>query len=346
MGCILYELAVGTKAFYDDFALLRHTYTGKEFDINLETSFGERYREDICRNITVMLQLDPSARPSASELVNQFYLYCQPQLAQYSTNDNIKMEKDEAVDLSVRVLESDTKISDEDLECRRINEIIKAWKDSDIDLLSESVKLRNSRMYTAAREGDIYTIKALTEVGADVTMQANDGCTCMHSAASNGHVYAIKALKEAGADVSTPNNEGQTPVHYAAQNGHVDAIKALKEAGADVLVRTEKGSTPMHYAASNGHVDAIKALKEAGGDVSTPNKEGHTLMHYAALVGHVDAIKTLKEAGADVWMRHQNRRTPLDLARKHGHADAIKVLRNRPSQTSTFWQRLGLGKRQ
>ena len=62
----------------------------------------------------------------------------------------------------------------------------------------------------------------------------------MHWAASNGQVNAIKALKEMGADISAKAGDGGTPMHWATSNGKVDAIKALQELGATVLLEVEE----------------------------------------------------------------------------------------------------------
>ena len=55
----------------------------------------------------------------------------------------------------------------------------------------------------------------------------------MHIAAWNGHVKAIKALKEIGADISAKCVNGWTPMHRAAWNGHMDVIKVYMETAVD-----------------------------------------------------------------------------------------------------------------
>ena len=51
----------------------------------------------------------------------------------------------------------------------------------------------------------------------------------MHHAAWDGQVAAIKALKELGADVSVKNDRGLTPFGMATLYGHTDAAKLLKK---------------------------------------------------------------------------------------------------------------------
>jgi len=42
MGCILYELAVGRKAFRDDWAVIQYKIEGKDLELNVDETFGEQ----------------------------------------------------------------------------------------------------------------------------------------------------------------------------------------------------------------------------------------------------------------------------------------------------------------
>jgi len=72
LGCILYELAVGQKAFKDDFATLAHKISGKVLNVILDEDIGDEYKESITRNILVMLQIEYSLRPSVTDLLTEF----------------------------------------------------------------------------------------------------------------------------------------------------------------------------------------------------------------------------------------------------------------------------------
>ena len=72
---------------------------------------------------------------------------------------------------------------------------------------------------------------------------------------------AIRALKDLGADVSAHNNNGWTAVILAGQNGHVEAIRALKDLGADVNAHTNAGSTAMQLASHSSSTSSRLAKR-------------------------------------------------------------------------------------
>jgi hypothetical protein len=76
MGCILYELAVGRKAFCNDVATIEYKYRGKELLHPVPETFTTDSQEDITRNILVMLRVDPLERPPAGNLLEEFSGYC------------------------------------------------------------------------------------------------------------------------------------------------------------------------------------------------------------------------------------------------------------------------------
>ena len=71
-GCILYELATGTRPFKSDVDVLCHRVFGKKLDVVLDDSFDMHSVETIEKHIVDMLQIDPSHRPSASFLSKEF----------------------------------------------------------------------------------------------------------------------------------------------------------------------------------------------------------------------------------------------------------------------------------
>jgi len=72
MGCILYELARGTRPFNSDWHVLNHRFSNKNMEVILDDSFDIHSIETITKNIVDMLQIDPSDRPSASTMSKNF----------------------------------------------------------------------------------------------------------------------------------------------------------------------------------------------------------------------------------------------------------------------------------
>ena len=66
MGCILYELATGKRAFEDDWEVFQYRYSGKSKHIVLDKTFDSHSSKTIASYVVKMLQIASSARPSAS----------------------------------------------------------------------------------------------------------------------------------------------------------------------------------------------------------------------------------------------------------------------------------------
>lgn len=67
LGCILYELAVKRKAFPDDWAVRKYAETKQKLFVPLEY-FAREIQTALIDLIQQMLQVNPTARPSAQEL--------------------------------------------------------------------------------------------------------------------------------------------------------------------------------------------------------------------------------------------------------------------------------------
>ena len=74
LGCILYELAVGSQLFEDNYYAMRCKDTGVLPDIvfNSDSSFCDGEEENIRSTVSRMLRIDPEERPTATELVREF----------------------------------------------------------------------------------------------------------------------------------------------------------------------------------------------------------------------------------------------------------------------------------
>jgi serine/threonine protein kinase len=77
LGCILYELANGAKLFMSDGDVFYHKLSGKELEVNIDDSFEEDIRGCIAKHVRQMVQIEPSSRPSASSVLDDFIKYCQ-----------------------------------------------------------------------------------------------------------------------------------------------------------------------------------------------------------------------------------------------------------------------------
>ncbi|MBI3585435.1 MAG: caspase family protein [Nitrospinae bacterium] len=87
-------------------------------------------------------------------------------------------------------------------------------------------------------------------------------------AASNGDIKTVTALLDRGADVNAINHQGYTALTWAAVRGNTELVKLLIEKGADVNVQS-----PLKWAAwggsSGGKAEVIKLLIDKGADIDT-----------------------------------------------------------------------------
>jgi ankyrin repeat protein len=158
-------------------------------------------------------------------------------------------------------------------------------------------------MHLAARQGEIESVKALLEAGADVNQRgAGDPVSPMLIATMNGHFDIATYLLDKGADPNLAQNNGVAPL-YAALNvqwaakalypqprayeqqhaTYLEFMQALLEKGADPNARLTKkvwyaqydfdqsgvdetGSTPFWRAAYAADVDAMKLMLKYGAD--------------------------------------------------------------------------------
>lgn len=72
MGCILYELVVGTKLFATDLAILEHYRSKSSLDIAFDETFDATSQTDLLETIHITMQSNPSLRLTAETLANLF----------------------------------------------------------------------------------------------------------------------------------------------------------------------------------------------------------------------------------------------------------------------------------
>ena len=196
----------------------------------------------------------------------------------------------------------------------------------------------------AVKAGEVETVRALLDGGADVDARASDGATALHWAVHRDDAGLVELLLAAGADATIANRYGVQAVSLAAENGNPAILETLLRAGADANAALSGGETALMTAARTGRPDTLRALIAHGADVNARDAtHGQTPMMWAAARGHARAIHVLAEAGGDVHARTtgeaqpQGRRyifavppvtgfTPLIFAARGGHIDAVGTL--------------------
>ena len=87
-----------------------------------------------------------------------------------------------------------------------------------------------------------------------------DKIDALATAARQGDVATVKTLLDEGVDVNTKFRYGATALSFAADHGHLEVVKLLLERGADVNVKdTFYNATPLTWASSPAHDTQTRA---------------------------------------------------------------------------------------
>lgn len=90
------------------------------------------------------------------------------------------------------------------------------------------------RLWAAAREGDLATIKKLAAEGVDINASTQYGATALSFAADKGHIEVVRFLLESGADPNKSDTFYQaSPITWASENDHLEVAVLLVAHGAE-----------------------------------------------------------------------------------------------------------------
>ncbi|CZR38538.1 uncharacterized protein FPRO_06271 [Fusarium proliferatum ET1] len=99
-------------------------------------------------------------------------------------------------------------------------------------LTSEMIEFA-SRMYDAARKGDVATFEQALPAGLPPNLTNDKGDTLLMLAAYHGHADLVKVLIQHGADPNRLNDRGQSPLAGAVFKKEDAVIQELLDGGAD-----------------------------------------------------------------------------------------------------------------
>ena len=91
-----------------------------------------------------------------------------------------------------------------------------------------------SRMYDAARAGDLPTFQSALPAGLPANLTNSSGDSLLMLASYHGHLPLTRFLLEHGADPNRLNDRAQSPLAGAVFKGADEIVEALLEGGADV----------------------------------------------------------------------------------------------------------------
>jgi ankyrin repeat protein len=188
----------------------------------------------------------------------------------------------------------------------------------------------DARLLQTAKHGDRAGVLELLKRGANVNAGDEDGWTPLLWAAADGNVQTIEALLDAGADSgAVTRRERQDALMLAAKWNRVEVVAALLRRGASAQHRDSIGWTALMWAALKGRADVVAVLLDGGAKVETTDSDGNTPLILAARQGRADVVKILLARGARVDARSVGGDTAESLARKSGYPGVAALMKAR-----------------
>ncbi len=90
------------------------------------------------------------------------------------------------------------------------------------------------KLWDAATNGDLATVKQIVEAGADVNAATQYGNTALSYASNRGHMEIVRYLLDKGATINTKDKfYDASPISWALYSKHFEVVALLLERGAD-----------------------------------------------------------------------------------------------------------------
>ncbi|XP_035870126.1 60 kDa lysophospholipase isoform X2 [Phyllostomus discolor] len=155
----------------------------------------------------------------------------------------------------------------------------------------------------AAHAGDVEALRALAELGSDLSLQDFSGQTPLHVAARRGRAGVVSMLLQRGVDVSARDEDGRSPLLLAVRGRHLGVIGLLRAAGARLSpLELEDAGTELCRLASRADGRGLRAWWQAGADLGQPGYDGRSALLVAEAAGNLEVVTLLqslqREAGA------------------------------------------------
>ncbi|XP_063417998.1 ankyrin repeat domain-containing protein 50-like [Mytilus trossulus] len=117
------------------------------------------------------------------------------------------------------------------------------------------------------------------------------------TAAEDGDIEALKLCLQNGADIDNQDEYGQTALMFAAREGHLKICRLLIDKRCKMDITDEYGETALMRAAMYGHLEICRLLIDTGCKIDTTSINGYTALHYAAMYGYLQITRCLVEQG-------------------------------------------------
>jgi len=317
MGCVLYELATRKRAFNHDWAVVEHRYERKNKDVILDDTFDADSKATITKYIVDMLQIESSARPSASVLSKEF-----TRLAQVHPPANLHSGIGSA---AVSSLIDETEPTPSTRPTQQKPQAVPKRTETSRSILS-SRSTKGLLLYRAAERGDVEAVMSLISAKVDLNAKGGQFDNALQAASNNGHEAVVRLLLENGVDINARGGFYGNALQAASDSGHEGVVRLLLERGADVNAKGGQYGSALQAASDSGFETIIRLLLEKGADVNAKGGQYGNALQAASDSGHESVVRLLLEKGANVNARGGQYGFALQAASHSGHEAVVRLL--------------------
>ena len=300
MGCILYELATGKRAFENDWAVLKYRNSGKNMVTILDDTFDTQLIAIITKHIADMLQIEAPARPSASILSADFVR--QYRLSQIDSHIGVQSSKESN---SVTLLPIPNESKPIAPVAQQQHQVVATEADGYTQTLP--LRIVGVSLYSWAAKGDLEAVKMLLNAKADVNVQGEYYGNPLQAASASGNKGMVQLLLENGADVNAQGGYYSNALQAASASGNKGVVQLLLEKGADVNVQGGYYGNALQAASVSGNKGLVQLLLEKGVDVNAQGGFYGNALSAASKLSHDKVVQLLLGNGAKLQTRKETK---------------------------------------
>ncbi|WP_223581667.1 ankyrin repeat domain-containing protein [Sphingobacterium sp. GVS05A] len=189
----------------------------------------------------------------------------------------------------------------------------------------------------AVTKGQINTVKALLDNGANANQKGKDSKSLLLIATEKKDLVMAKLLLQYGANVNQQDNILNSPFLYAGALGYTELVKLYLDHGADFKIFNRYNGTALIPACERGHVETVRLLANTKEfPIDHINRLGWTALLEAIILGdgsqkYVDIVQILLDANSNKNIADNEGVTPLQHARKRGFNKIVTLLEAKSS---------------
>ena len=193
--------------------------------------------------------------------------------------------------------------------------------------MSKLVSEINAKIFSAARDGDIRSIKVMiASKEFDINYQnPSDGRSILHVSAYYGHKDLCEFLLNAGANHALLDNLGFSALGLAVIRGHIDTLKLFARKSSLLAIGQPLGAKLCELVQSLNN-SVLQNFLAAGASPDERNTSLDTPLHVACRIGNVEAVQVLLKFGSNASLTNRLDRTAIDEATENSRHDIVKKI--------------------